>query len=63
MTAVILRFNNLLLRLSGALGVHLFVVKVEINADNDDIDDDNDVDGVEDDRVWRRDINDAAYRA
>lgn len=63
MTAVILRFNNLLLRLSGALGVHLLVVKVEINADNDNIDDDNDVDGVEDDRVWRRDINDAAYRA
>ena len=63
MTAVILRFNNLFLRLSGALGVHLLVVKVEIDADNDDIDDDNDVDGVENDRVWRRDINDAAYRA
>ena len=63
MTAVILRFNNLLLRLSGGLGMHLLEVKVEIDADYDDIDDDNDVDGVENDRVWRRDINDAAYMA
>ena len=63
MTAVILRFNNLLLRLSRGLGVHLLEVKVEIDADYDDIDDDNDVDGVENDRVWRRDINDAAYGA